>query len=154
MTRDRIDEIDRKILRILQSDGRASMKDIADKIGKLSKVAVSYRVKRLRKTGVIQGFHAKIDPGYVGQGFLFLSRLSIAAKGAREGLIAKKIAALDGVQSVFQTFGDYDILVIGRARDAVSGRDTIQRMLRMKGVSDSTTIVAHTVAKESVDVVL
>ncbi|TLM99416.1 Lrp/AsnC family transcriptional regulator [bacterium] len=154
MTRDRIDEIDRKILRILQSDGRASMKDIADKIGKLSKVAVSYRVKRLRKTGVIQGFQAKIDPGCVGQGFLFVSRLSIAAKGAREGVIAKKIAALDGVQSVFQTFGDYDILVIGRARDAVAGRDMIQRMLRMKGVSDSTTIVAHTVAKQSLDVAL
>lgn len=154
MTRDRIDEIDRKILRILQSDGRASMKDIADKIGKLSKVAVSYRVKRLRKTGVIQGFHAKIDPGCVGQGFLFVSRLSIAAKGTRESMIAKKIAALDGVQSVFQTFGDYDILVIGRAGDAVAGRDTIQRMLRMKGVSDSTTIVAHTVAKESLDVAL
>jgi len=154
LTRDRIDEIDRKILRILQSDGRASMKDIADKIGKLSKVAVSYRVKRLRKTGVIQGFHAKIDPGCVGQGFLFVSRLSIAAKGTRESMIAKKIAALDGVQSVFQTFGDYDILVIGRARDAVAGRDTIQRMLQMKGVSDSTTIVAHTVAKESLDVAL
>ena len=154
MTRDRIDEIDRKILRILQSDGRASMKDIADKIGKLSKVAVSYRVKRLRKTGVIQGFHARIDPDSLGQGFLFVSRLSIAAKGAREGVIAKKIAALDGVQSVFQTFGDYDILVIGRARDAVAGRDVIQRMLRMKGVSDSTTIVAHTVAKESLDVTL
>jgi Lrp/AsnC family leucine-responsive transcriptional regulator len=154
LTRDRIDEIDRKILRILQSDGRASMKDIADKIGKLSKVAVSYRVKRLRKTGVIQGFHAKIDPGYVGQGFLFVSRLSIAAKGAREGLIAKKIAALDGVQSVFQTFGDYDILVIGRARDAVAGRDIIQRMLRMRGVRDSTTIVAHTIAKESLDIAL
>ena len=154
MTRDRIDEIDRKILRILQSDGRASMKDIADKIGKLSKVAVSYRVKRLRKTGVIQGFHARIDPGYVGQGFLFVSRLSIAAKGAREGLIAKKIAALDGVQSVFQTFGDYDILVIGRARDAVAGRDIIQRMLRMRGVRDSTTIVAHTIAKESLDIAL
>jgi Lrp/AsnC family leucine-responsive transcriptional regulator len=154
LTRDRIDEIDRKILRILQSDGRASMKDIADKIGKLSKVAVSYRVKRLRKTGVIQGFHAKIDPGCVGQGFLFVSRLSIAAKGTRESIIARKIAALDGVQSVFQTFGDYDILAIGRARDAVAGRDIIQRMLRMKGVSDSTTIVAHTVAKESLDVAL
>ena len=128
------------------------MKDIADKIGKLSKVAVSYRVKRLRKTGVIEGFHAKIDPGCVGQGFLFVSRLSIAAKGTRESMIAKKIAALDGVQSVFQTFGDYDILVIGRARDAVAGRDTIQHMLRMKGVSDSTTIVAHTVAKESLHV--
>ena len=154
MTRDRIDEIDRKILRILQSDGRASMKDIADKIGKLSKVAVSYRVKRLRKTGVIQGFHAKIDPDYVAQSFLFVSRLSIAAKGARESLIARKIAALDGVQSVFQTFGDYDILVIGRARDAVTARDTIQRMLRMSGVRDSTTIVAHTIAKESQDVAL
>jgi DNA-binding Lrp family transcriptional regulator len=111
-------------------------------------------VKRLRKTGVIQGFRAKIDPDYVGQGFLFVTRLSIAAKGARESLIARKIAALDGVQSVFQTFGDYDILVIGRARDAVAARDTIQRMLRMRGVRDSTTIVAHTVTKESQDVIL
>jgi DNA-binding Lrp family transcriptional regulator len=75
LTRERLDEIDRKILRILQRDGRTSMKDIADDIGKLSKVAVSYRVKRLRKMGVIQGFHARIDPDHVGQGFLFVTRL-------------------------------------------------------------------------------
>lgn len=154
MTRERLDEIDRKILRILQRDGRTSMKDIADDIGKLSKVAVSYRVKRLRKIGVIQGFHARIDPDHVGQGFLFVTRLSISSKGARESLIAKKIAALDGVQSVIQTFGDYDMLVIGRARDAVTARDTIYRMLRIGGVRDSTTIVAHSVVKESLDVSL
>jgi Lrp/AsnC family leucine-responsive transcriptional regulator len=149
---DQIDEIDRRILRIVQQDGRKSMREIADKIGKMTKVAISYRIKRLIKIGAIEGFYAKINPNIVGQGYLFITGLSIGPKRAGETAIAKKIAALEGVQSVFQTFGEYDALVIGRVRNAEAARDLIYRMLQIGGVRDSTSIISHTVIKESLDV--
>lgn len=148
----RLDEIDRRILRILQEDGRASVKAIAKKVGKLSKVAISYRMKRLNKAGVIQGYYTRIDPNSVGQSFLFITGVSIRPKGRSENLIVKKIAALDGVQSVFQTFGEYDALVIGRAADAVLARDLLYRIYHIGGIRDSTTIIAHTVIKQSLKV--
>jgi DNA-binding Lrp family transcriptional regulator len=147
-----IDEIDRKILRILQRKGRTSMKEVADGIGKLSKVAVSSRVKRLVEVGVIEGFHAKINPKIMEQDTLFITSLSVGLKGKREALIAKKIAALPGIQSVLQTFGDYDIMVIGRAKDATAVRDLIYKIFQIGGVMDSTTVVAHTVIKQSLEV--
>ena len=152
MKTDQIDEIDRKILRILQQDGRASMKEIADKIGKMTKVAISYRIKRLIKIRAIEGFYAKIDPNFVGQSFVFITGLSIGPKGSGETAIVKKIAALEGVQSVFQTFGEYDALVIGRTHNAAAARDLIYRMFQIGGIRDSTSIISHTVIKESLDV--
>ncbi len=152
MKTDQIDEIDRKILRILQHDGRASMTEIADKIGKMTKVAISYRIKRLIKIGAIEGFYAKINPNILGQSYLFITGLSIGPKSAGEIAIVKKIAGLEGVQSVFQTFGEYDAFVIGRVRNAEEARDLIYRMLKIDGVRDSTSIISHTVVKESLDV--
>jgi Lrp/AsnC family leucine-responsive transcriptional regulator len=147
-----LDEIDRKILKILQHDGRTSMKEIAERIGKLSKVAISYRVKRLVDRGVIQGIHAKINPTSMDQDTLFITSLKIAPKGKSEALIAKKIARLHGVQSVFQTFGDHDIMIIGRARNATAVRDLIYEVFKIGGVTDSTSVIAHTVVKQNLAV--
>jgi DNA-binding Lrp family transcriptional regulator len=149
-----IDDTDRKILRILQRDGRASMKEIATRIGTLSKVAVSYRVKRLIDSGAIEGFHATINPKTMDQDTLFITSLTIGPKGNQEALIAKKIARLAGIQSVFQTFGDHDIMVIGRARHATAARDIIYKVYEIGGVNDSTTVIAHTVVKQGLDVVV
>ncbi len=55
MERLRIDAKDAEIVRILQSDGRASWKEIAEKIH-LSIPAVRSRVKRLEELGVIKGY--------------------------------------------------------------------------------------------------
>ncbi len=54
------DAVDRKILRLLSTDGRASYQAIADEVG-LSRPAVMERVKRLEETGHITGYSARID---------------------------------------------------------------------------------------------
>lgn len=62
-----MDDIDIKILNILQSDGRISMKNLAAMIP-MSVPAVSDRVHKLEHTGVISGYCAKIVPQKVGLG--------------------------------------------------------------------------------------
>lgn len=59
-TRTELDAIDRKILRQLATDGRASYQAIADEVG-LSRPAVMERVKRLEEAGYITGYSARID---------------------------------------------------------------------------------------------
>ena len=56
-----IDEIDRRLLRALQADGRITNQALARKIH-LSPAACSERVKRLRERGVIAGYTAVLDP--------------------------------------------------------------------------------------------
>ena len=64
-SRHELDAVDRKILRILGTDGRASYQAIADEVG-LSRPAVMERVKRLEESGHIAGYHARVDRARAG----------------------------------------------------------------------------------------
>lgn len=55
------DKIDRKIMQILQNEGRVSMTELAARVG-LSVTPVTERVRRLEREGVITGYHAHLDP--------------------------------------------------------------------------------------------
>ena len=60
-----MDDIDRKILKILQDNARTSLKIIAEKTF-LSSPAVSARIEKLEKDGIISGYHAMVDPMKLG----------------------------------------------------------------------------------------
>src|ERR1700761_1412696 len=56
-----MDQMDRKLLRALQEDGRITNQALAERCG-LSPAACFDRVKRLRGSGVIRGYTALLDP--------------------------------------------------------------------------------------------
>jgi len=60
-----LDPTDRRILRILGQDGRASYQAIADEIG-LSRPAIMERVKRLEESGFISGYRVQLNRAKVG----------------------------------------------------------------------------------------
>ena len=57
---ERIDEIDVKILNLLQAHGRMKRNRIAEEVG-LSVPSVSERMRKLEERGVIAGYHAVVD---------------------------------------------------------------------------------------------
>ena len=61
----KIDDLDRKILEFLQKDGRMAASHIADELD-ISIPTVTDRIKKLSESGVIQGFHAILDPKMLG----------------------------------------------------------------------------------------
>ncbi|MDQ0474167.1 Lrp/AsnC ligand binding domain-containing protein [Labrys wisconsinensis] len=64
-----LDRTDRKILAILQADGRIATVDLADQVG-LSPTATTERVKRLTREGFITGYGARLDPTRLDRSFL------------------------------------------------------------------------------------
>lgn len=60
-----IDSIDEKIIALLQENARISIKDIAAQVF-LSSPAVTARIERLEKNGVITGFHAQVNAAALG----------------------------------------------------------------------------------------
>ena len=60
-----LDATDRRILRILGQDGRASYQAVADEVG-LSRPAIMERVKRLEEAGYIRGYRVQLDRAKVG----------------------------------------------------------------------------------------
>jgi Lrp/AsnC family leucine-responsive transcriptional regulator len=66
---DRIDKIDRRILALLQADGRLSNLKLAEAVH-LSPTAVLERVRRLTRDGYILGYEARLDPAKLGAGLM------------------------------------------------------------------------------------
>ena len=64
-----LDKIDRKILAILQADGRLSNLDVAERVS-LSSSPCLRRIKRLEELGVIRQYVALLDPNKIGLGLL------------------------------------------------------------------------------------
>ncbi|MDB5909554.1 MAG: AsnC family transcriptional regulator [Massilia sp.] len=69
MSKIELDKTDRKILSILQADGRASNQDVADQVS-LSPSPCLRRIKRLEEAGVIRQYVALLDPVQIGLGLL------------------------------------------------------------------------------------
>ena len=68
----KLDKIDRKIITELQKNARIPLKVLAEKVF-LSSPAVSARIERLEKEGILTGYHAEVDPlklGYHIQAFI------------------------------------------------------------------------------------
>ena len=61
----KLDEIDRRIVRALQADGRMSNQDLADKVG-LSASPCARRVRLLEEAGIIEGYVAVVDQNKLG----------------------------------------------------------------------------------------
>jgi Lrp/AsnC family transcriptional regulator, leucine-responsive regulatory protein len=74
MAVENLDDLDWRLLKALQRDGRASYADLGRLVG-LSSSAVTERVRRLEDTGVITGYGAEVDPEKLGLTILALVRL-------------------------------------------------------------------------------
>lgn len=71
-----LDKTDRAILEILQKDGRMPLKDIAHAVF-LSTPAVSARIERMERDGVISGYQAQINPIALGYHIKALINLEV-----------------------------------------------------------------------------
>ena len=79
----RLDGTDRAILQVLADDARISNKELADRVGIAQSTCLA-RVRALRESGVIRGFHADIDPRALGHDLqaMIAIRLQPHARGA------------------------------------------------------------------------
>jgi Lrp/AsnC family leucine-responsive transcriptional regulator len=73
-----IDEIDRKLIDMLQGNARLSNAEMAEAVG-LTVSSVHERVKKLERKGVIKGYVAVLDPDKLGKPLLAFLRLTVSS---------------------------------------------------------------------------
>jgi Lrp/AsnC family transcriptional regulator, regulator for asnA, asnC and gidA len=100
-----LDDFDRKIISVLQRDGRCPYGTIADQVG-LSEAAVRRRVQRLRETGIME-IVAITDPLQLG--FSREALVGIRVQGDVR-IVAEKLASLDEINYVVLCAGSFDVL--------------------------------------------
>jgi DNA-binding Lrp family transcriptional regulator len=106
-----VDSIDRKILALLQEDGRLTVTDLAARVG-LSLSPCHRRLRDLERAGVIRGYRALVNPAAVGLTFQALVFVTMRQED-RDTLLGFE-AAVAGIPQVIQAqrlFGDPDYLL-------------------------------------------
>lgn len=118
-----LDRIDIKILDALQKDGRLSYKELAALV-RLSPSSCWERVRQLKETGVLVGFHAELDPKALGIGLQAMIGVRLK-RHTREAVESFRVHALavEEVMAVYHVTGEKDFLVHVAARDAEHLRD-------------------------------
>ena len=107
----KLDRIDRRILAALQADGRLTNQALSERVA-LSPSACLARVRRLEQAGVIQGYHARLDPFRLDVGLVLFAEVTLQAHGTDElARFDAAIAALPQVVEASHVSGAYDYLL-------------------------------------------
>ena len=140
-----MDDVDRKIIRLLQEDSRKSFNKIADSLG--IAVGTAYnRVKNLEDCGILKGYTIMLDSAKLGYGLTAL--ILIEAEGRFLPDVESELAKLDEVVSIYDITGDYDIAVIARFKNRSTLNHFIKSALKMPHVNRTVTNVVLNVVKE------
>ena len=146
----KLDETDKRILRVLQRDGRIANNDLARAVG-LSPSPCLRRVRLLEEAGVIDRYVAVLNPAKVGKGLTFFTRIRLDQQD-EETLqsFAKEILKLPQVLECYFMLGDYDAMIRVVAADIEEYRRFQSEYLsRIKGVQNLKTDVPSQTVKQT-----
>ncbi|CUA82693.1 MULTISPECIES: leucine-responsive transcriptional regulator Lrp [Pseudidiomarina] len=137
-----IDRLDRKILRILQDDGRISNVNLAQRVG-LSPTACNERVRKLEREGVLDGYHARINPAKLGANLMVFVEITLTRTSPDAfAEFSDAVRETPEILECHLVAGDFDFLIKARVPDMPSYRKLLgETILTMPGVNESRTYV-------------
>ncbi|WP_136798781.1 Lrp/AsnC family transcriptional regulator [Desulfosediminicola ganghwensis] len=147
-----MDRTDKRILNILQRNGRITNSKLAGEIG-ISPPAMLERVKRLEKSGMIRQYAALIDREKAGFSLLAMIIISVSLNEIKSLEDVKdKLIILDEVQECYQLTGDVDFLLKVAVRDMSNYTTFINAKLTgIPGIQNiRTSFVLETVKSSTV----
>ncbi len=132
-----MDDLDRKIVTILQDDGRMSVTELADLLP-LSISATRDRLRKLEEGGIIDGFTIKINPAAIGRTIEALIDVRIDHRVDNDD-IESQIVALPSVVNAMHLTGRYDIQLHVAARDVAELDHLLGQLKDMVGAEETNT---------------
>lgn len=147
MNNRKIDDLDLRILNILQDDGKVSNAEIARKVGKAPS-AVLERVRKLRRNGIIKGYECIVDHKILGRALTAFTSIRVEeGVGATE--VGEKLAEFPEVLEVHYTAGRDSYLVKVRVEDTEALQATLAKFGTITAVRDTNSTIVLTTVKES-----
>ncbi len=147
-----LDRTDRRILALLQRDGRISNVRLAEAVH-LSPTATLERVRRLTEQGYILGYRARLDPHKLGAGMLVF--VEIILDRTTENILEQFRAAVRDQPEIMECHlvaGGFDYLLKLRVADMEDYRRVAGRVLwRLPGVRETRTYAVMEEVKNSPD---
>ncbi|MGW0749943.1 Lrp/AsnC family transcriptional regulator [Streptomyces sp. NPDC002587] len=122
-----LDPIDRSIMRLLQADGRASIRSVAEQVH-VSRANAYARINRLIDDRVIRGFTARVDHERAGQGASAYITLKIVQNSWRT--VREQLRELPGAAHIALVSGDFDVLLLVHTPDNRTLRELVLTRLQ------------------------
>src|SRR5574342_756454 len=133
MSRDKTDET---IIEMLKKNSRESFVEIGQKLG-LSESAVRRRVKNLTDGGVIKKFTIEIGEQNSTKAIVLIS----VESSMDTSKVSARLTKLEGVKTVFEITGQYDIAVVISSPNITEINLAIDALRKVPGVSDTNTVI-------------
>ena len=141
-----IDDLERRILRVMNANARKSFREIAKEVG-TSATSVIHAVKKLEGQGVIRGYIPVVDPAHFGIDLSAVIALRISQGKLLE--TQRRIAADPHVSAVYDVTGEWDSLVVAHFRGRDDLNSFLKKLTAKRYVDRSVThIVLNTVKDE------
>jgi Lrp/AsnC family leucine-responsive transcriptional regulator len=134
-----LDIIDHQILDLLSRNARRTMADIAERVS-LSPSAVTRRIDRLERDGVISGYTVVVDHAKAGRPLQAFTEVRFSGTADLDEIRAAA-STLPEVQAVFATAGDPDALVWLRVPDVERLGHVIEQLRRSGRVTGTKTLI-------------
>lgn len=134
-----MDAVDRAILDVLRADSRTSIRDVASRVG-ISRANAYARVKRMVDTKVIRRFTVDVDHVAIGLGLS--AYVHVRTKQNSWKSFRKKVWELEEAAHVALVTGDFDCVILVRARDADHLRELVlERIQSLPEVVATQTVL-------------
>ncbi len=130
------DKVDEKIIEYLKENSRESFVDIGKKL-KLSESAVRRRVKNLLVSGTIKKFTLELGEENATSAIVLVS----VDSATDTSKVSQKLTKLEGVKTVYEITGQYDITVIISAATIAEINNSIDALRKILGVVDTNTVI-------------
>ncbi len=112
-----LDEIDLRILRILEKNSKTSLNDIGKGVGIFSASAISRRIRGMEEAGLIKKYSVELDHHKLGLDFITVTFVKAKYQIRYMDKVANKIENIPGVVSVYFLLGDIDFVLITISRN-------------------------------------
>lgn len=145
-----LDKLDRRILALLQKDGRLSMKDLGEQVG-LSITPCIERVKRMERDGIISGYHARVNPSALGASLLMFVQITLSNKsGEMFDQFRREVQRIPQVLECHLVSGEFDYIIKARIAEMSEYRKLLgDILLQLPGAAQSKSYVVMEEIKET-----
>lgn len=135
-----LSETDRRILKLIQEEGRITNQELASRCG-LSASSCFERLKRLREQDYILGFYARLNPKKLDRSLLiFIEVLMDRTTGDVFKNFAETVSAMPEILECHMVAGGFDYLIKVRVRDMEAYRAFLaDTLVHMPGVRETRT---------------
>jgi len=140
-----VDELEKKIARVLNQNSRRSFREIAKEVGMSAPVVID-KVKKLEGSGAIKGYIPILDPKYFGYDMTAIITIRISHGKLIE--TQEKIAEDPHVFAIYDVTGQWDSMVGARFKNTEDLNKFTKNLLSQKYVERTITHIVLNVVKD------